>query len=201
MSSKMTDSMTPFRLTGRFLGFLPGEKSPYQMISLAASPDGCSQSAEAGNYQVVLGKQLRRMMHRYLEPQDWIGVVGYQGINLRSGQMEWKADEILKLSARQVAEYQTSVRQPVVSSPTKAATKPVRILICQKSDCQRRGSEAVSQVLKEAIARTEAAQKVVVQSTGCMKRCKVGPNVVMLPGGAHSEVSVERARSLIETLL
>lgn len=209
MASKMADLESSFCLMGRFIAFVPGEKSPYQMISLDVSLS--DSSAEAAHYQIVLDKHLRRMMYRYLNPQDWLKVVGHRAMNLRSGQLEWKAAEIFKLSAHQVSAYQTSTHSlPAVTLAAKASA-PVRVLICQASDCRQRGSEAVSRALKEAIAQanssqtnssqTNSSQKIMVQSTGCMKRCKEGPNIVMVPGGKHCQVSSKGAIALLQTLL
>ncbi|PZO22736.1 MAG: hypothetical protein DCF25_02150 [Leptolyngbya foveolarum] len=215
----MADLESSFCLVGRFIAFVPGEKSPYQMISLDVSLG--DSSAEATHYRIVLDKHLRRMMYRYLNPQDWLKVVGHRAMNLRSGQLEWKAAEIFKLSAHQVSAYRVSAYQtsthslPAVTLAAKASA-PVRVLICQASDCRQRGSEAVSRALKEAIAQanssqanssqtnssqTNSSQKIMVQSTGCMKRCKEGPNVVTVPGGQHCQVSLEGAITLLQTLL
>lgn len=214
MASKMADLESSFCLVGRFIAFVPGEKSPYQMISLDVSLG--DSSAEATHYQIVLDKHLRRMMYRYLNPQDWLRVVGHRAMNLRSGQLEWKAAEIFKLSAHQVSAYRVSAYQtsthslPAVTLAAKASA-PVRVLICQASDCRQRGSEAVSRALKEAIAQADSSQanssqanssqKIMVQSTGCMKRCKEGPNIVTVPGGKHCQVSLEGAIALLQTLL
>lgn len=194
-----------FCLVGRFLSFLPGEKSPYQKISLAAALRG-----DTGNlllapmlstdgsvtHQILLSKDLQRMMYRYLAPQDWIRVVAKEALDRRSGQMEWKATEISKLSFSQVDELR---RTAVLAKPNKIA-KPVRVLICQESSCRQKGSVAVSEAITGAIAQAGCSKTVIVQTTGCMKRCKVGPNVVMLPGGFHSQATPESGVSLIQAL-
>ncbi len=204
-----------FCLVGRFLSFQSGEKSPYQKISLAAVLSGETGSSlfaqalstdELETQQIFLGKDLRRSLYRYLVPQDWIRVIGQQVLNRRSGQMEWQAAEISKLSSSQVDELK---RRAVLSdavattnaNTTKTnTTKPVRLLICQASDCRQRGSFTASKAIAQAITQADCSARIVVQSTGCMKRCKVGPNVVMLPGGCHSQVTPELGVSLIQTL-
>ncbi len=208
-------SATHFCLVGRFLTFLPGKKSPYQKLSLetgSAEDRSSLGSSEPVEYQIVLSKDLRRMMYRYLEPQDWVRVVGRRysrgvalpTLNQRSGLMEWKADEISKLSPNQVDQLKHQTTLPKETE----SPKPIRVLVCQKSDCRQRGSLAVSQAMESAIlqrsgsANAEAgSSKIVIQATGCMKRCQAGPNVVMLPGGCHSRVTPEQGRSLIQSAL
>lgn len=197
-----------FCLTGRFLTFLPGEKSPYQMISLDVSPLRAASKSSDGNdlsdketvnhqtvnYQIVLGKHLRQMMYRYLEPQDWLRVVGQQRMNARSGQLEWTASEVIKLSPHQVS----ARPQQVTDLSLEISAKPVRVLVCQKSSCHQKGGWAVRRAIEEAIIQAGDSEKFTVQSTGCMKRCKEGPNVVMVPGEKYCRVTVKGARSLIQ---
>lgn len=201
-----------FCFLGRFLAFEPGEKSPYQRLSLAVaqSSDPAQLSvAERENCQIRLSKSLRQMMYRYLEPQDWIKVVGSSHLNKRSGQLEWKATEIFKLAPHQV-EVQTQIESQILESQIQslenkslvnrpAKPKPRRVLICQKSDCRRRGSFAVSEAIAAAMA--EAGCPVTIQATGCMKRCKEGPNLVLPGGDRHSRVTPQRARSLVQQIL
>ena len=197
-------SATRFCLIGRFTAFLPGEKSPYQMISLEAvqAEDHLNSRLvpELIAHQVLLSKDLRRMMYRYLAPQDWVRVVGEQMLNRRNGQMEWRAAEISKLSAFQV----DRLKHEMVSHKrinASGAGLAARVLICQESSCRQRGSLAVKEAMAHALTETEGSSKVVIQATGCLKRCKLGPNVVMMPGGSYSRMTVEAGRSLIQKLL
>jgi (2Fe-2S) ferredoxin len=193
-----------FCLSGRFLAFVPGEKSPYQRLLLAAvrSPNLLTTHDEPETYQILLGKALRRMMYRYLEPQDWVRVVGSRKLNKRSGQLEWKASEIFKLSAPPVADQIQSLERIALKDealgnrPVKSQVKPQRVLICQKTDCRRRGSFAVSEAIEAAIL--EAGSALNIQATGCMKRCQEGPNVVMPGGNFYSQVTPQQARSLVQ---
>jgi (2Fe-2S) ferredoxin len=209
---------------GRFLRFLPGEKSPYQKLLWEMLDAEGNSSAKSAPQQLWLGSNLRKMMYRYLEPHDWIRIVGKQVIDKRSAQLMWKATEISKLSSAQVNQLKNSQlknSQPrntqfrddailnsrddsFVSGPLKTAEntdKPVRVLICQKSGCRQRGSVAIAEAMEGAIAQSTCPQKVTVQATGCMKRCKAGPNVVMLPGGSYSQVTPAEGLKLIHNRL
>lgn len=204
MASAMADtSATRFCLVGRFLTFLPGEKSPYQGLSMEIALDVNSEpTAEPAECQILLSQDLRRMMYRYLEPQDWVRVVGRRSLNQRSGLIEWRAAEISKLPSAQVNQLKHRTTLPEASQ----SPKPIQVMVCQKSDCRQRGSLAVAQAMADAVsqrgfANAEAGSpEIVIQATGCMKRCKTGPNVVMLPGGAHTRVTPSGGRSLIQSI-
>jgi (2Fe-2S) ferredoxin len=203
-SLSSTDSLNAdsFCFSGRFLAFVPGEKSPYQRLLLAVvrSP-GLPATCES--CEILLGKALRRMMYRYLEPQDWVRVVGSRKLNKRSGQLEWKAHEIVKLSAPPVADQlQALARKTPIDDPSSnRSTKPQRVLICQKSDCRQRGSFAVSEAIAAALLESGGSADCSVKATGCMKRCKEGPNLVMPGGDRYSRVTPQQARSLVQHIL
>ena len=208
MASAVADiSAVRFCLVGRFVAFLPGERSPYQRLSLAvlaeAPPDlALDKLIERPpvEHPLVLSKDLRRMMYRYLEPQDWVRVVGTQALNRRSGLMEWRAAEISKLSLGQVEQLKHQMTLPQAATP-----KPTRVLICQQADCRQRGSLAVSQAMRNELHQSGVIEaevgssETIIQATGCMKRCKVGPNVV-IAGKVHTEVTPAQGRSLIQSI-
>lgn len=238
-------SSTRFRYTGRFLAFVPGKKSPYQKLLMQvvrSDQGGSAQAHEIYDVEVKLGKALRRMMVGYLEPYDWVRVVGKGKLDASSGQMRWKAGEILKLSSRQAkvlqAEFSRQLAhrarvmtdeftkgEPGVSSTLvkrkrsevsgakashksgakaghKSGAKAARILICQKSDCRKRGSLAVQRAIEKTLSDAGCSKAVKIQPTGCMKHCKAGPNLVMLPAGdKYRRVTPKEARSLIKKIL
>jgi NADH:ubiquinone oxidoreductase subunit E len=209
MTSAMADTSTSqFCLVGRFLTFVPGKKSPYQKLSLAVVPHEASAedpTHEPVIYQIRLGKDLRKMMYRYLQPQDWVRVVGKQVIDKRDAQLKWKATEIVKLSAAQVQQMKDAVSSaPLSKTSLSSKTKTPRVLICQKSSCRKRGSGAVSRAMEAAMDQCD--RKATIQATGCMKHCKSGPHVVMLSGKKshqekYSHVTPEQGRSLIRSML
>ncbi len=207
----MADDMRADRFcsVGRFLMFLPGEKSPYQKLLCEVLADETA-SLPSSTQQILLGSDLRKMMYRYLEPQDWVRIVGNQVMDRRSGQLIWKANEISKLSSQQAHQLQASQLQAsqLQASQSQASqsqlpktAKPTRVLICQKSSCRQRGSGAVAQAIEGAIAQANHSQPIDLRATGCLKRCEAGPHVVMLPGGSYSQVTPAEGRSLIQSLL
>ncbi len=162
--------------------------------------------------QVKLGKSLRQALFTYLEPQDWLKIEGKGKPDSSSGEMVWKAKEIVKLSPKQIAKVKKKAaasekenqpkenQQKVVAKKKKA--KPARVLICQKGSCRKKGSVAVGKAFGDALVEMGLDEQVTVKATGCMSHCKAGPNVVLLPGGgSHKRVKPKDARSLVEKII
>ncbi|MBE9142063.1 (2Fe-2S) ferredoxin domain-containing protein [Planktothrix mougeotii LEGE 06226] len=79
------------------------------------------------------------------------------------------------------------------------AVKPAKILICQKSDCRKRGGDEICTLLQQELAQRGLEDQVIIQKTGCLKKCKAGPNLVMLPDKTrYSKVEPEEIPALIE---
>lgn len=180
----MAKSSTPFCLDGQFQGFAAGKSSPFQYLELVVG---------ANYYQVKLGKDLQLMLFRYLQPGDWVRIVGKQKAAADGPQL--KAREVVRLSQPPT--------HPTVQVAAKAAPKTAktraRVLVCQKSSCRKRGAEAVCARLNSALAQAGLQDQVTIQGTGCMDRCKSGPQVVVMPDKTrYSRVSPEEVPALVE---
>ena len=204
-----SSSTVHFCLQGRFLSFLPGEKSPYQRISVEViqpqveSQAQQSQAQQSQAQPILLSKDLRRMMYRYLIPQDWIRVVGKQIVNRHSGQLEWQATEISKLSAApQIKPIEPSKLEPSKLEPSIASSQSVQVLVCHGSSCRQRGSSAVSGAIAQAFPTTHPSQNTItVRAIGCLKRCKAGPHLVTIPGGSYSQVTCESGIAIVQKIV
>ncbi len=152
-------------------------------------------------YLVKLCKELRESLSSVLTPGLRVLVAGEKQLNLKNGKLKLKAYSLklsgsnngasppLELANAPVA-FVTSPRAidnnsipsgtasktAVISGKTKA-----KILICQKSDCQKRGGAAICKALENALNSRGLAEQVTVQGTGCLKQCKAGPNIVVMP--------------------
>ena len=79
----------------------------------------------------------------------------------------------------------------------KSAT-PACILVCGKSSCQRRGAGAVIASLQETISDRGLTPQVKVKTTGCIKKCKQGVNLVFMPSKTtYTQVKPVQVSSLI----
>lgn len=84
--------------------------------------------------------------------------------------------------------------RPVVDKPHNPqqelsigkAKSQAKILICQKGSCwKKRGGQAVCERLEQRLSDRGLAGQVTIKKTGCMDRCKSGPNLVVMPGKAR----------------
>ncbi|MGF1536131.1 MAG: ferredoxin [Elainellaceae cyanobacterium] len=80
-----------------------------------------------------------------------------------------------------------ALEQPHNGQPETEKVKPqAKILICQKGSCwKKRGGQAVCERLEQRLSDRGLTDVVTIKKTGCMDRCKSGPNLVVMPGKAR----------------
>ncbi|MEO0457427.1 MAG: (2Fe-2S) ferredoxin domain-containing protein [Cyanobacteria bacterium P01_A01_bin.114] len=177
-----------FCLEGRFAGFAAGKKSPFKYL--------CLETAE-GAYQIKLKKTLQLMLFRYLAVGDWVRAVGKQTLDKETGEPKLKAREVLKIvqPSASLLPFPTAAAETPRQQPKQ---KKAKVLICQKSACRKRGSKAVCQALEAALGDAGLDQSVSIKLTGCMDRCKAGPNVVVMPDKArYTRVTPKQVSTLV----
>lgn len=157
-------SRARFCLEGRFLGFVPGA-SPRKFLMVQTSEVEIS---------VKLSKALRLMLHNYLVTGDWIRLVGKQKLDADTQELRYKAQEVIKIPEPGLANLLSETQQAIVSHKPRSR-KPKRVLVCNKSDCRKRGSRALCQLLETTLAESGRAEQVTIKLTGCMDRCKSAP--------------------------
>lgn len=87
---------------------------------------------------------------------------------------------------------------PIPSKPSQQ-TPPSKILVCQKSSCRKRGGDKVCHALQQELGDRGLTDQVQIQKTGCLKKCKKGPNVVVLPDKTHyTNISDHHIPQLLE---
>ena len=178
-----------------------------EILSLVIE-DGCQlkylriSTARKVEYLVKLRKELRSFLGPVLTPGLRVKVAGERELNLKNGKIKLKARSLTLAGGNndRLPEQQdfTSVPGEFVTSdsaigktefsPPEAdrtvkdrAKTQTKILVCQKSDCQKRGAAAVCKALENALNSRGLAEQVTVQGTGCLKQCKAGPNIVVMP--------------------
>jgi (2Fe-2S) ferredoxin len=169
---------TPFALEGRFLGYAADDRGKLKFIRLASTRE----------HQIKLAKGLRSQL---LTPGEWVQVTGIQQVNSVTGQVKLKAESLT--IARPLALTPTAL--PI--APSKPS-KPETIWVCQKSDCCKLGAKAIVTALETAIQEQGLTNQVIVKGTGCMKRCKAGPNLVMPDKTRYTKTSPKAIPALIE---
>jgi (2Fe-2S) ferredoxin len=180
---RSAECITAFSLEGCFLGFAsaPGDHK-LKYLRLATS---------TGEQQIKLSKALRPLLYRSLTPGAQVQVSGLQKLNPKQGTLKLKATQVVSKSTKELS-------TAPATSPDLPAAKPACILICQKSDCCKRGSRQVAKALETELRDRGLADQVTVKATGCLKRCKEGANVVMPDKSRHSRVRPQTASALLD---
>lgn len=170
-----------FLLEGRLIEFVLKDRGEPTALRLATAE---------GKLTIKLKGDLRETVPATLMPGDWIQVLGQKKFNSKTGEMKLKAKEV-KTTAPS--------RLPVPATPPPAA-KPNKacVLVCQKSDCCKKGAKQVCQAIESVLAENGLDEQVEVKKTGCLKNCKAGPNVVVMPDKTrYSRIQPQEIPSLV----
>ena len=156
------------------------------------TPKRVKLATEYGPFFIKLAKPLRASVP-FLAPGDWVSMVGTRKI--KKGRYEFKAEELTPLSFKGGLTSGDLTPPPVKKSQNKQG----KILVCQKSDCCKRGGKAVYQALETALDERGLSDRVDIKKTGCLKHCKAGPNLVFMPSKTrHSRIRPAEVAELVD---
>lgn len=160
-----------------------------KLEDLAIKPNGRVKylllADEQQQYWIKLPKDQPVNLNLQLQPGCSLKVTGMQTHKIHKGKVEYKAYGIEVLET------------PVVKqSKNKTAAK---VLFCQESTCWHKGGKAACELLQAELQQRGIAEQVQIKTTGCLKRCKQAPNVVILPDRVnYSRVKPQQIPTLIE---
>jgi NADH:ubiquinone oxidoreductase subunit E len=182
MSIYTSSQVTEFCFEGRFLDFVIKDGYKLKGLVLWTSEGEC---------YIKLAKHLRSAFDLRLPKGTWLQVVGTKQYNAKKDQVTLVAERVMAASAD----------MGTVTAQNLAKTKPDKvqtILVCQKSDCMKRGGKALCQALESELTNHGLENSVAIKGTGCMKNCKAGPNLVMPDKTRYSKVKAEQVAALID---
>ncbi len=191
--SKKYKQISTFSLEGRFLNFILEDGYKIKHLYLATAE---------GELCIKLSKEARASVNGVLAPGSWIGIVGEQSVDLVTGEVKYKAFLINQAVARRGENL--AVTSPQMALPMKSeaekskAQRPATILMCQKSDCMKQGGKALCQALQETLSDRGLQDQVTIKGTGCMKKCKAGPNLVMPDKTHYSRISARDVPKIVD---
>jgi (2Fe-2S) ferredoxin len=213
LKSKGHGHQRQFALEGRFSGFVPHSKKPFKYIRLTTAD---------GEYRVKLPKYLQLEVVAQFTPGDWVQVVGT--CKERSdGTFRFKAENLIQskptgqrvdvtsmanvadvLNAEDTVTYDSTRPLPnrcedsSNGKNTSDNKRPIKVLVCGKSKCMKRGGKAICQYLEALKNDQDLGDRIMLKQTGCMDRCKSGPNLVVMPDKAkYSRVTPEELEDLL----
>ncbi|MEH1767312.1 (2Fe-2S) ferredoxin domain-containing protein [Nostoc sp.] len=180
-----------FCLEGRFINFVI--KDGYKLKGLLLS-------THEGECYVKLAKHLRAAFDLRLPAGTWLQVVGYKEHDIKKDKVTLKAERVMAANP-EMARVQTIAAPQEPPSIDNVKAKPAKtkatILVCQKSDCMKRGGNGVCQALEAALSDRGLEDQVTIKGTGCMKNCKAGPNLVMPDKTRHSRIQASQIPALM----
>lgn len=183
MSSRFGKEVSAFSLEGKFLRFEleDGYKRKYLQIGTLE-----------GEYRVKLPKYLRSPMELNLNSGDVVQIFGERKFDYKKDSLKLKAERVI------VIDRQPPAMTP--DTPVKRQTKAkASILVCQKSDCVKRGANGVCKALQASLNERGLENEVEIKATGCLKQCKAGPNVVVMPDKTrYTRVQTKQVAELID---
>ena len=159
MSKKAKSHTTSFILEGEFLGFIWHDKK-CKFIQIATSEK---------ELILPISKKGRKNLPIHLESHQMIQIIGKSKLETKTEKINLKVLQIKPLIATKVSN--------LAPRPNK-----VKLLICQKSGCQKKGSQKQLQAIERNLEARGLAQSVIIQETGCLGKCSMAPNVVLMPG-------------------
>ncbi|MBD2694070.1 (2Fe-2S) ferredoxin domain-containing protein [Anabaena catenula] len=175
--------VTEFCMEGRFLDFVI--KDGYKLKGLLLS-------TSEGECYVKLAKHLRSTFDLRLPKGTWLQVVGTKQHDFKKDKLTLKAERVM--AAREEMSKQPALQNQNQPKPAKTQT----ILVCQKSDCMKRGGKALCQALESELRNNGLEDNVIIKGTGCMKNCKAGPNLLMPDKTRYSKIQAAQVPALID---
>lgn len=191
MSASHSTEVSEFCLEGRFINFVI--KDGYKLKGLLLG-------THEGESYIKLAKHLRAAFDLRLEPGTWLQVVGYKEYDIKKDKVTLKAERVMAARSEMGKVHTVT---PVEELPSidnvnvKSAKTKTTILVCQKSDCMKRGGKALCQALEAALSDRGLEDQVTIKGTGCMKNCKAGPNLVMPDKTRHSRIQASQVPALM----
>ena len=189
MSSVHSSQTIPFQLQGKFVGFIYKSNGQSKSLILAVGER---------ELRIKIDKTLRDSQQLNLVPGDWISITGEQEFKGNFTKLKLQAYEITRLSC-DVKCDQEKVNDATVTNQGKTCPKKGKILLCNKSDCAKRGGRKLHQIVEQTLSNLGLEDHVTIEKTSCQKRCGKAPNIILMPGKAkHSKPNPQTITELLE---
>lgn len=180
----------PFRLVGQLEGYTLGKSG--KILRLLIKTNQGEHSIKLSHHSRI--ELLRSILNNLLGQGSWVEVTGFQKIRPNGVVKSLKAERVESALAKKVSVW--PVATPLEISPrTQDAT--TKILVCQKSDCCKRGSAKLQRAIETEICDRSLGHQVCVKAVGCLKHCSKGPNIV-IGKKAYRDVAVREIGHLLD---
>lgn len=188
--TNLSNSASLFNFTGKLVKTY-NKKDQVRYIKLIT---------EEGEYWIKVAKKIRKnLASLYIGCR--LEVLGTFKQHPKTGEVKYKARTVILIPATEEDQTITPPSKLVSASlDLKIETKSkAKVLICTKSNCWKKGGKKVCQQLQSILSDRGLDQEVNIKKTGCLKKCKQAPTLVMLPDKArYSQVKPKHVADLID---
>ncbi len=189
-----------FQIEGKLSGFIFKNDRQIKYLKI---------TSKKKKYRLKLPKNLRNQINA-----DMIGsrleITGDRKKNSKTGKVKLKVKTIelveqkdsnkrnLPLTAQKPLKNKKNKKDKKIPTAVKKSAK-TKILVCNKSSCQKKGGRAVCQELNSQIKERHLEENTQIKLTGCLNKCKKGPNLVVTPDKAfYSKVKPKQIPLILE---
>ncbi|MFQ3626848.1 MAG: (2Fe-2S) ferredoxin domain-containing protein [Cyanobacteriota bacterium] len=160
-----------FNLEGTFLGFV--ETSPAKAKTIRLEVEGEVLT-------IQLCKEVRRALQSSLQLGNNLRCIGRSKLN--GNTIELKAYQVFSLPTSSPNTYPLPAAALQRASHSSIPTPKLKIQVCRKSGCQKRGGQQLAAALEQALRDRNLQTQVEIQYTGCKKYCAEAPSLTVSPG-------------------
>ncbi len=188
-----------FNLDGTFLEFVGDQPTKAKAIHL---------EVEGEVLTIKLRKELRPMLRSRLQPGDYLRCIGRTKVDGTTNTLKARQVFTLLPPLPKPCSPSQSPNPPSESpaqegkqphSPLHHATPPLKIQVCHKSGCQKRGGRQLAAALEQALRQRNLQGQVTIQYTGCQKHCSKAPTFTVMPGGhRYSQVKISQLPTILD---
>ncbi len=180
--SKLKAKISQFHLVGQLSGFVlkDGCKLKYLKVTVSQL-----------EYWLKFPKELLKQISPDLTSGCWLEINGTRKQSQKTGVVKLKAEKVKILSPAE------NISPGLEIVPNQAVSPS--ILVCHSSTCRKRGAKILAAAIEEGLQGYSLGSEVVVQPSGCLKRCKKGPNLMVMPGGLlYDRVTLKQVPTLLQ---
>ena len=138
-------------------------------------------STEQEDYSIKVAKDQPKKLGKQLKLGCKLEVKGMLKRKPKEDRGEYKAYSIKILELPAVEETPHVEISTTKSSKSKKTKAKARVLICKKSNCWKKGGQEVYKQLVSELEARGIKEQVDIKTTGCLKKCKKAPNMIVLP--------------------
>lgn len=184
--SNLSAQISDFHLVGQLVAFVikSGDRLKYLRVAVLER-----------EYWIKVPKEMRHQLDRDLIPGCWVAVTGMSKLDRQKGIVKLTAAEV-----RLTTKPSDGLTMVCSSPPLPVKQVKASILVCQKSSCWQRGGKTVCQALQHSLDELGLTDRVEIKTTGCLKKCQQGPNLVVMPDRtSYSNFQPQEIEALLAT--